>query len=88
MTKNHGWDNEIPAMHAIFVAHGPFSHGAKLYSAEAEPSAWHSVTDGTYIMPGFAGVELYNLVMRLLGIEAWAAPNNGTAGFWDKYVDA
>ncbi|KAF8548172.1 Phosphodiest-domain-containing protein [Imleria badia] len=84
---NHGYDNEESAMHAIFVAHGPFSHGAKLYSPDIQPSAWHSVTDGTYIIPGFANVELYNLVMRLLGIEAWAVPNNGTAGFWDKYVD-
>lgn len=74
-------------MHAIFVAHGPFSHGAKLSSADTQSSAWHSVTDGTYIIPGFANVELYNLIMRLLNIEAWAAPNNGTTGFWDKYVD-
>lgn len=73
-------------MGAIFVAHGPFSHGAKLYSTDTQPSVWHSVTDGTYIMPGFANVELYNLVMRLLDIEAWAAPSNGTAGFWNKYV--
>jgi len=84
---NHGYDNEESAMQAIFVAHGPFSHGAKLYSPDTQPSAWHSVIDGTYIIPGFANVELYNLVVRLLGIEAWAAPNNGTAGFWDKYLD-
>ena len=74
-------------MHAIFIAHGPFSHGAKLYSPDTQPSAWHSVTDGAYVMPGFANVEFYNLVVRLLGIEAWAAPNYGTPGFWDKYVD-
>ncbi|KAF8443018.1 alkaline-phosphatase-like protein [Boletus edulis BED1] len=84
---NHGYDNEESAMQAIFVVHGPFSHGAKLYSTDTQTSAWHSVIDGTYIIPGFANVELYNLVMRLLGIEAWAAPNNGTTGFWDKYVD-
>ncbi|KAG8214524.1 alkaline-phosphatase-like protein [Butyriboletus roseoflavus] len=84
---NHGYDNEEASMRAIFVAHGPFSHGAKLCSPDTQPSAWHSVTDGTYIIPGFANIELYNLVMRLLDIEAWAAPTNGTAGFWDKYVD-
>ncbi|KAG6377012.1 alkaline-phosphatase-like protein [Boletus reticuloceps] len=84
---NHGYDNEESAMQAIFVVHGPFSHGAKLYSTDTQTSAWHSVIDGTYIIPGFANVELYNLVMRLLGIEAWAASNNGTTGFWDKYVD-
>ncbi|KAN0087493.1 Alkaline-phosphatase-like, core domain containing protein [Tylopilus felleus] len=84
---NHGYDNEEPPLHAIFVAHGPFSHGAKSYSSDTQSSAWHSVTDGTYIIPGFANVELYNLVVRLLGIEAWAAPNNGTADFWNKYVD-
>lgn len=74
-------------MHAVFVAHGPFSHGAKLLSVDTQPSAWHSVADGTYVIPGFANVEVYNLIMRLLNIEAWAAPNNGTVGFWSKYVD-
>lgn len=74
-------------MHATFVAHGPFSHGAKLTAVDTQSSAWHSVTDGTYIIPGFANVELYNLIMRLLNIEAWAAPSNGTVGFWNKYVD-
>ncbi|KAG9315860.1 Phosphodiest-domain-containing protein [Chiua virens] len=85
---NHGYDNEDFAMHASFVAHGPFSHGAKLYSSDIESSAWHSVIDDTYIIPTFPNIELYNLITRLLGIEAWAALNNGTAGFWDKYVDA
>lgn len=75
-------------MRAMFVAHGPFSHGAKLYhSPDIQPSAWHSVANGTYIIPGFANVELYNLIMRLLDIEVWAVPTNGTASFWDKYVD-
>ena len=74
-------------MQAIFIAHGPFSHGAKLYSPDTESSVWDSVTDGAYIIPAFANIELHNLVVRLLGIDAWAPPNNGTAGFWDKYLD-
>jgi hypothetical protein len=75
-------------MRAIFVAHGPFSHGAKaLSSTQTRPSAWHSVTDDAYVMPGFANVEVYNLIMRLLDIEEWSVPTNGTCGFWDAYVD-
>jgi hypothetical protein len=38
------------------------------------------------MMEGFLNVAIYNLVMRLLGIEGWAAVNNGTPGFWDKYL--
>ncbi|KAF9242638.1 alkaline-phosphatase-like protein [Melanogaster broomeanus] len=91
-TGNHGYDNDEPSMRAIFVAHGPFSHGAKALSSnpastQTQPPTWHSVKDDAYVMPGFDNVEVYNLVMRLLDIERWAAPTNGTAGFWDAYVD-
>jgi hypothetical protein len=34
-------------------------------------------------MKGFQNVEIYNLIIRLLGIEGQAASNNGTTGFWD-----
>jgi len=37
-------------------------------------------------MNGFPNVEIYNLVMKLLGTEAWAVKTNGTTGFWDKYL--
>jgi hypothetical protein len=68
-------------MHAIFVAHGPFSKVAKAaLTARAEGQ-------GEHLMPGFQNVEIYNLVMRLLGIDAaHAAKTNGTANFWDAYV--
>ena len=46
---------------------------------------WHSTADDTYVMDTFQNVEVYGLVMRLLGIEDRAAPTNGTKGFWDKY---
>ncbi|KIJ64399.1 hypothetical protein HYDPIDRAFT_28347 [Hydnomerulius pinastri MD-312] len=92
---NHGYDNEEPSMGAIFVAHGPFSHGAKSLSlsssSSSSPSAssdmWHSTADDAYIMPGFPNVEIYNLIMRLLDIEEWGVATNGTRGFWDAYVD-
>jgi len=35
-------------------------------------------------MNGFQNVEIYNLVMKLLGIEN-KAPTNGTDNFWDLY---
>ncbi|KAG1766183.1 alkaline-phosphatase-like protein [Suillus occidentalis] len=42
---------------------------------------------GEYVMPGFQNVEIYNLVMRLLGLDATdTAITNGTTGFWDAFV--
>ncbi|KAF8476639.1 Phosphodiest-domain-containing protein [Russula ochroleuca] len=94
---NHGYDNNEPSMHAIFVAHGPFSTVAKAIHHSQSTShrprwlsnpdkGWHSTSDATYVMNGFQNVEIYNLVMKLLGIEAQATKTNGTTGFWDKYL--
>ena len=46
----------------------------------------HASDDGTYVIEGFKNVEIYNLIVKLLGIEKWSAPNNGTIGFWDNYL--
>jgi hypothetical protein len=87
-------------MHAMFVAHGPFStdakamhhHGRNLLSLRprwllgAADKGWHSTSDSTYVTNGFQNVEIYNLIMKLLGIEAQAAETNGTTGFWDRYL--
>lgn len=86
---NHGYDNEEVSMQAMFIAHGPFSTDVKaLHQSGTKPADdhWHSTEGNTYIMERFPNVEIYNLVIKLLGIEAYAAPNNGTAGFWDKYL--
>lgn len=94
--QNHGYDNNEPSMHAIFVAHGPFSTVAKATHHSRSIShhprwflnhnkGWHSTSDATYVMNGFQNVEIYNLIMKLLGIEAQAAKTNGTTEFWDKY---
>ena len=37
-------------------------------------------------MERFENVEVYNLVLKLLGIADYAAGNNGTVGFWDNYL--
>ena len=82
-------------MQAIFVAHGPFSTTTKAHLQRRLPSAdtlsrsldgWHSVSDEAYVMSTFRNVEIYNLVIKLLGIKSYAARNNGTIGFWDKYL--
>jgi hypothetical protein len=68
-------------MQAIFIAHGPFSQSAKAALAA------RSEGQGDHLIPGFQNVEIYNLVMRLLDIDAaHAAKTNGTTGFWDAYV--
>jgi len=81
-------------MQAMFVAHGPFSIEVKAqYQRRSQFShlsarakvGWHSTSEDTYIMNTFPNVEVYNLVIKLLGISDHAASNNGTAGFWDQY---
>jgi outer membrane lipopolysaccharide assembly protein LptE/RlpB len=84
-------------MYAIFVAHGPFSTVAKATHHSQSTSlrrrwfsnqnkGWHSASEETYVMEGFQNVEIYNLVMKLLGIQAQAAKTNGTNEFWDNYL--
>ncbi|KAF8964435.1 Phosphodiest-domain-containing protein [Flammula alnicola] len=88
---NHGYDNEELSMQAMFVAHGPFSvqvkaqHQRRSHFARAK-KGWHSTADDTYVMQPFQNVEVYNLVIKLLGIGCHAASNNGTVGFWDQYL--
>ncbi|KAF9262897.1 Phosphodiest-domain-containing protein [Marasmius fiardii PR-910] len=100
---NHGYDNHEHSMHAMFVAHGPFSAVVKalhqsrrsllprsmLTSRKLSPwknKGWHSTSDDTYIMDRFRNVEIYGLVMKLLGIEEYSKGKaNGTIGFWDQY---
>jgi len=79
-------------MQAMFVAHGPFSVEAKAQHQRRSnmlaraKGGWHSTSEDSYIMETFPNVEIYNLVIRLLGIGANAANNNGTVGFWDQYL--
>ncbi|KAL4256686.1 Type I phosphodiesterase/nucleotide pyrophosphatase [Pleurotus pulmonarius] len=91
---SHGYDNMEPSMQAIFIAHGPFSTVAKALQRSVLPAShlfsclnagWHAVSDATHVIEGFQNVELYNLVIKLLGIQRYAAKNNGTSGFWDMY---
>ncbi|KAK4700203.1 hypothetical protein P7C70_g6048, partial [Phenoliferia sp. Uapishka_3] len=77
-----------PSMHAIFVAHGPMASSIKAVS-DAKRKRRHqpSKRDEITVIPGFANLEVYNLVARLLGIdEAGRAPNNGTVGFWEELL--
>jgi len=92
--QNHGYDNDELSMHAIFVAHGPFSFVVKTLHERRRrvrgllslPNlGWHSTSKDTYIMDRFANVEIYGLIVQLLGIQNHAAPHNGTVGFWDKF---
>ncbi|KAF8635974.1 hypothetical protein AX15_000138 [Amanita polypyramis BW_CC] len=88
---NHGYDNDELPMHAIFIAHGPFSKVVKDLHQEKKrfvrrAEGWHSTAGDTYIMDRFQNVEVYNLIVKLLGISEYAANTNGTRGFWDKYL--
>jgi hypothetical protein len=77
-------------MYAMFVAHGPFSSVAKATHHESllpnKNKGWHSTSDDVYVMDGFQNVEVFNLVMKLLGVDrSFLANTNGTEGFWDGY---
>lgn len=95
--QDHGYDNLERSMQAVFVAHGPFARTAKAThqrrSADlpsrgirSPPKGWYETTDNSFIIDTFPNVEIYNLILRLLGIEEHAAPTNGTIGFWDMYL--
>ncbi|KAF8158202.1 Phosphodiest-domain-containing protein [Crassisporium funariophilum] len=96
LTKgSHGYDNDETSMQAIFVAHGPFSvdvkaqHQSRSYLSRLtsrSKKGWHSTSGDAYVMQPFRNVEIYNLVIKLLGIDSHAASNNGTVGFWDQYL--
>lgn len=93
---NHGYDNDESSMHAMFVAHGPFSSVVKAVEQTRAQSllprlvsrpnkGWHSTSDDMYVMDTFENVNIYNLMIKLLGIEKYAASTNGTEGFWDQF---
>lgn len=78
-------------MQAIFIAHGPFSNLVKALHHRSwalnKDEGWYSTSNGIYVMNPFQNVEVYNLVMKLLGVpkKLWAK-TNGTVGFWDRYL--
>jgi len=54
----HGYDNDLPSMRALFIAHGSaFKHGV--------------------VVPEFDNVDVYPMLMRVIGIKA--QPNDGNA---------
>lgn len=40
------------------------------------------------IVEQFNNVEIYGLIVKLLDLDKFAAPNNGTPGFWNRYLDS
>jgi hypothetical protein len=73
----------------MFVAHGPFAQKVKdVQRLRRTASIRHEEEDEEYVIAGFKNVEIYNLVMALLGVDPQlCAPNNGTAGFWGQYLE-
>ncbi|QRV80871.1 pyrophosphatase/phosphodiesterase [Ceratobasidium sp. AG-Ba] len=43
--------------------------------------------NGPVLIEHFENVQVYSLVMRLLGIQQYSAQTNGTAGYWDTWFD-
>jgi len=67
-------------MRAIFIADGPF---ARRTNAQLQAHNVDAYNSHETIIPGFANLELYGLIAKVLGLIP--APNNGTEGFWDQY---
>ncbi|KAJ7432808.1 Phosphodiest-domain-containing protein [Mycena galericulata] len=70
-SPKHGYDNAAPSMHAMFVAHGPFSSVVKVLHQSSANSlvrrllglsrpnqGWHSTSDDTYVMDPFENVQI------------------------------
>jgi hypothetical protein len=53
-------------MHAMFVAHGPFSGAVKDAHARRARRGARFDDNGAYVLDGFRNVEIYNLVGSLL----------------------
>ncbi|KAF2073577.1 hypothetical protein CYY_005126 [Polysphondylium violaceum] len=69
---DHGYDNQETDMRAIFIAHGPNIKSRLSMPTDTLPTS-------------FRNVELYNLLISLLGIDKTnAALNNGTTLLSDK----
>ncbi len=99
--QNHGYDNDEPSMQGLFVADGPFV--TRMYKKRSTPTgrsrrrglsgelfdryADPNKRKDPMVIEGFENVEIYRLICKLLGIEKFMAPNNGTVGFWDRYLD-
>ncbi|KAK7048625.1 type I phosphodiesterase nucleotide pyrophosphatase [Favolaschia claudopus] len=88
---NHGYDNPrtLHACHVLKILHESRSSRLarllpKSLSLSRPNKGWHSTSDDTYVMDKFENVQIYSLVMRLLGVQR-LAPTNGSAAFWDKY---
>jgi len=81
---NHGYDNELPQMRAIFIADGPFTQRAKQISTSYwdHKLRWKSPT----VIEGFANLEVKSLLGKLVGVDIGETSHNGTVGFWDKYL--
>jgi len=67
-------------MRAMFLAYGPFAKGIYNKRVESLPDSYEG---SNAVIAPFKNVEVYNLLSKLLGIEEWAAQNNGTKDFWD-----
>ncbi|KAI8928001.1 alkaline-phosphatase-like protein [Entophlyctis helioformis] len=64
----HGYNNSDAEMQALFLAHG---------------SAFKRPLDGTARIPSFANTEVYQMLAKLIGVEA--APNNGSRAWLDAF---
>ncbi|KAF8594615.1 Phosphodiest-domain-containing protein [Ceratobasidium sp. AG-I] len=90
---DHGYDNEHPLMRAMFIASGPFTDRvrAQVFSSTQSPNVLanrFARKNGPVLIEHFQNVEIYGLVVRLLGIRQWTAQTNGTDGFWDAWFDS
>ncbi|TPX72476.1 hypothetical protein CcCBS67573_g05849 [Chytriomyces confervae] len=58
----------------------PLSATKRIESATVtETTSTHTTEYSTGVLPGFNNVEVYNLILHVLRISSFAAPNNGTS---------
>jgi len=77
---NHGYDNELPEMQAIFIADGPFAKRAK------QRTQSHALFGAPTVIENFTNVEVKSLIGKLLYVPIEDTSHNGSTGFWDRYI--
>ncbi|KAK4684949.1 hypothetical protein P7C73_g5211, partial [Tremellales sp. Uapishka_1] len=76
---NHGYDNTFAEMQGIFLAQGTFVDKLK-----AKANIPRAKREDILVLESFANLEIFGLVMKLMGLDKVAPTHNGTVGFWDQ----
>ncbi|ORX35480.1 alkaline-phosphatase-like protein [Kockovaella imperatae] len=80
----HGYDNTEAEMQAMFFAQGPFVDDMKVRAMQSGSEGW--VSKDPHVIDSFNNLEIFTLVLGLVGLSDKIPAHNGTIGFWKQYL--